>query len=58
VGNVRFTPAAAGSYHWRARVCDQTERCSGWASFPDSTPNAETDPDFRGPPPPAGGGKS
>ena len=58
VGNVRFTPAAAGSYHWRARVCDQTERCSGWASFPDSAPNAETDPDFRGPPPPAGGGKS
>jgi hypothetical protein len=50
IGSVTFAPAPAGAYHWRARVCDQTERCSSWASFPGGAPNAETDPDFRGPP--------
>jgi hypothetical protein len=23
----------ANNYHWRARACDQTSRCSAWASF-------------------------
>jgi hypothetical protein len=34
------------SYHWRARVCDQTNRCSAWASFGG---NPEGDADFRVP---------
>lgn len=33
-------------YHWRVRSCDQTNRCSAWASFPQPTPNAETVADF------------
>jgi hypothetical protein len=34
------------SYHWRARACDQTGRCSAWASFGG---NPEGDADFRVP---------
>ena len=30
-------------YHWQVRTCDQTNRCSGWASFGG---NAETAADF------------
>ena len=32
---VNFTAPLLGStnYHWRARACDQTNRCSAWASF-------------------------
>ena len=34
-------------YHWRARVCDQTNRCSAWVSFGGGNP--EGDPDFHVP---------
>ncbi len=34
-------------YHWRARVCDQTNRCSVWVSFGGGNP--ETDADFHVP---------
>jgi hypothetical protein len=30
-------------YHWQARTCDKTNRCSAWVSFGQ---NAETAPDF------------
>ena len=36
------------SYHWQARSCDQTGRCSAWISFPQPTPNAESSADFVG----------
>jgi len=32
------------TYHWRARTCDQTGRCSAWFDF---AGNAVTAPDFR-----------
>ncbi|MGH7752585.1 MAG: hypothetical protein ACREN5_07190, partial [Gemmatimonadales bacterium] len=57
---VSFSASLLTSYHWQARVCDQTSRCSGWFSFPQPVPNPETEADFsRGalaPPPrsPAG----
>ena len=35
--------SAATSYRWRARVCDQTNACSPWASFGG---NAESAADF------------
>lgn len=35
------------SYHWRARACDQTNRCSVWVSFGGGNP--ESDADFRVP---------
>jgi len=38
------------SYHWQARTCDQTGRCSAWVSFPQPTPNAETSADYLGTP--------
>ncbi len=34
------------NYHWRARVCDQTNRCSVWVPFGG---NPETDTDFHVP---------
>jgi hypothetical protein len=34
------------TYHWRARVCDQTNRCSIWVSFGG---NAESATDFQVP---------
>jgi hypothetical protein len=34
-------------YHWHARTCDQTNRCSAWLSFPQPTPNPETAADFK-----------
>lgn len=44
-------------YHWQARTCDRTGRCSAWLPFGG---NAETDADFTvvvpPPPPPPGGG--
>jgi hypothetical protein len=30
----------ANNYHWRARACDQTSRCSGWVSFGNNTESA------------------
>jgi hypothetical protein len=50
VGSVSFSPLGGAGYHWRARVCDQTDRCSGWASFPQPSPNPEDQPDFVGQP--------
>jgi hypothetical protein len=32
----------ATNYHWRARACDQTSRCSGWISF-GGNPESATD---------------
>ena len=34
------------NYHWQARAKDATNRTSSWASFPQPTPNLETDADF------------
>ena len=41
-------------YHWQARTCDVTGRCSAWVLFGG---NAETEADFivAVPPPPGGG---
>ena len=36
------------SYHWQARTCDQTGRCSAWVSFPQPTPNPESSADYVG----------
>lgn len=36
--------AAATGFHWQARACDQTGRCSAWVQFGN---NAESDADFR-----------
>ena len=33
-------------YHWQARAKDATNRTSAWVSFPQPTPNPETDADF------------
>ncbi|HTI05249.1 MAG TPA: BACON domain-containing carbohydrate-binding protein [Gemmatimonadales bacterium] len=38
-------------YHWQARTCDRTSRCSGWAAFGG---NAETAADFTVVVPPGG----
>ena len=27
----------ASNYHWRARACDQSNRCSGWVAFGGNT---------------------
>ena len=35
--------ATSTGYHWQARACDQTGRCSAWVTFGN---NAESDPDF------------
>jgi hypothetical protein len=64
-GSVSATVPAAGltnntGYHWQARACDRTGRCSAWLKYGG---NAETAPDFTvtiGAPPPPGappGGK-
>jgi len=48
-------PFDDASYHWQARSCDKTNRCSAWLKYGG---NAETDPDFvvnTAPPPPPGG---
>jgi hypothetical protein len=61
-GNV-VVPITAGSlgdadYHWQARSCDRTSRCSAWLTFGG---NSETSADFTvnttapPPPPPPGG---
>ncbi len=34
------------SYRWRARTADQTGRVSAWVSFPQPTPNPDTQADF------------
>jgi len=39
-------PLLGANYHWRARACDQTSRCSAWASFGG---NAESATDFSVP---------
>jgi hypothetical protein len=42
---VRTSGLAAGTgFHWQARACDQTNRCSAWVQFGN---NAESDADFR-----------
>lgn len=51
-GGVLVSVVADRGYHWRFRACDQANRCSAWASFPQPNPNPETAADFRGPPPP------
>ncbi len=33
-------PLAAFSYYWRARACDRTGRCGGWAMFGNNAPTA------------------
>jgi len=46
---VDFTARALGArddYHWRARACDQINRCGGWVSFGG---NLETATDFHAP---------
>ncbi|MBW8840126.1 MAG: hypothetical protein JF602_09805, partial [Gemmatimonadetes bacterium] len=48
-------PFDDASYHWQARSCDKTNRCSAWLKYGG---NAETSPDFvvnTAPPPPQGG---
>jgi hypothetical protein len=35
------------NYHWHARTVDQTNRKSGWVSYPTPTPNLETATDFH-----------
>jgi hypothetical protein len=46
-GNVTVSISAAGlddvGYHWQARSCDKTTRCSAWLKYGG---NAETDADF------------
>jgi hypothetical protein len=39
-------PLLQANYHWRARACDQTARCSAWVSFGG---NAESATDFHVP---------
>jgi pre-peptidase/BACON domain-containing protein len=39
-------PLLGNNYHWRARACDQTSRCSAWVSF---GANAESATDFHVP---------
>jgi hypothetical protein len=39
-------PLLQANYHWRARACDQTARCSAWVSF---GVNAESATDFHVP---------
>ena len=39
-------PLLGANYHWRARACDQTARCSAWVSFGG---NAESATDFHVP---------
>jgi hypothetical protein len=39
-------PLLGANYHWRARACDQTSRCSAWVSFGG---NAESATDFSVP---------
>ena len=59
-GNVTVSITAAVAmntgYHWQARTCDRTGRCSAWVTFGQ---NAETAPDFSvapaAPPPPPPG---
>jgi hypothetical protein len=41
-------PAGTG-YHWQARACDTTGRCSAWVAFGN---NADSDADFAVAPPP------
>jgi hypothetical protein len=53
--SIRASGLAAGTgFHWQARACDTTGRCSAWAQFGN---NAEGDADFSvaAPPPPPGG---
>lgn len=43
--SIRASGLAAGmEFHWQARACDQTNRCSAWVQFGN---NAESDADFR-----------
>jgi BACON domain-containing protein/pre-peptidase/Big-like domain-containing protein len=46
--SVNFTAVVALNYHWQARTCDATLRCSAWVSFPQPTPNPEGNADFVG----------
>jgi hypothetical protein len=57
VVSVKAAVSMNTSYHWQARSCDKTTRCSVWLKFGD---NAETAADFSvvPPAPPPGGGKS
>jgi hypothetical protein len=49
---VRASGLAAGTgFHWQARACDTTGRCSAWAQFGN---NAESDADFTVAAPPGG----
>jgi len=42
--SIRASGLAAGTgFHWQARTCDQTNRCSAWVQFGN---NAETSADF------------
>jgi hypothetical protein len=49
-----YTVALLGaSYHWRARACDQTNRCSAWVPFGNNSDAVSllnsADPDFHVP---------
>jgi hypothetical protein len=37
------------NYHWRARACDQTSRCSAWASFGNNSDVVTAATDFHVP---------
>ena len=53
--SVHATGLTSGAgYHWQARTCDVTGRCSAWLQFGN---NAETDADFTVAPPPGGSPK-
>lgn len=48
---INFTAPLVGAtnYHWRARACDQTNRCSAWAPFGGNSDVVTADPDFHVP---------
>jgi hypothetical protein len=51
--SIRASGLAAGTgFHWQARACDRTGRCSAWVQFGN---NAESDADFSVAAPPPGG---
>ena len=46
VSSAGYSALLTTNYHWRARACDQTGRCSAWVSFGG---NAENATDFHVP---------
>jgi hypothetical protein len=42
-------PLVQANYHWRARACDQTARCSAWVSFGGNSDGSPAATDFHVP---------